>query len=194
MPFGLSVAPWAFSRITKPIKSHLHLLLYRFHTYLDDFLLLAPTRESLVIQTSYILSLLHLLGLKVHLTKSHLAPSQTVEYLGVVLHLDTLQITLPESKVSKILSICRDTLRRRRCSRRHLESLVGILSFASYYIPLGRLRLRPIISWMNADTSTDQGCPLKLCGQRTSPEVDGRVLPQVLRSHVSSGPLSPAYD
>ena len=91
MPFGLSVAPWAFSRITKLIK--FHLLLSHFHTYLDDFLL-APSRESLVVQTSYILSFLQLLGLRVHLTKSHLAPSQTVEYLGVVLHLDTLQITL----------------------------------------------------------------------------------------------------
>ena len=30
MPFGLSVAPWAFSKNTKPIKSHLHILLYLF--------------------------------------------------------------------------------------------------------------------------------------------------------------------
>ena len=42
----------------------------------------------------------------------------------------------------------------------------------------------------------DQGFigPLELCGQRTSPEVDRRDLPQVSRPHVSSGPLSPAYD
>ena len=79
MPFGLSVAPWAFSRITKTIK--FHLLLSHFHTYLDDFLL-APSRESLVVQTSYILSLLQQLGLRVHLTKSQLAPSQMVEYLS----------------------------------------------------------------------------------------------------------------
>ena len=52
-----------------------------FHTCLDDFLL-APSRESLVVQTSYILSLLQQLGLRVHLTKSQLAPSQMVEYLS----------------------------------------------------------------------------------------------------------------
>ena len=56
LPFGLSIAPWAFSRITKPIKAHLHLLLLRFHTFLDDFLLLAPTKEALVERTSYIIS------------------------------------------------------------------------------------------------------------------------------------------
>ena len=51
-------------------------LLYRFQTL-----------EALEYQISYILSLLRQLGLRVHLTRSHLAQSQTVEYLGVVLHL-----------------------------------------------------------------------------------------------------------
>ena len=81
MPFGLSVAPWAFSKNTKPIKFPSPSFTVPFHTYLDDFLL-APSRESLVVQTSYILSLLQQLGLRVHLTKSQLAPSQMVEYLS----------------------------------------------------------------------------------------------------------------
>ena len=101
-----------------------------------------PHPGSLWFQTSYILSLLQQLSLQVHLTKSHLAPSQTVEYLGVVFHLDTLQIT-PESKVSRILLTCRGTIRRRTCSWRQLECLVGLLSLASYYDPLGRLKLSP---------------------------------------------------
>ena len=49
-------------------------------------------------QISYILTLHQQLGLRVRLTKFYLAPSQTL-----VLHLDTLLISLPESKVSKIL-------------------------------------------------------------------------------------------
>ena len=140
MPFGLSVAPWAFSKNTKPIKSHLHILLYLFTPIWMIFSL--PHPGSLWFQTSYILSLLQQLSLQVHLTKSHLAPSQTVEYLGVVFHLDTLQIT-PESKVSRILLTCRGAIRRRTCSWRQLECLVGLLSLASYYDPLGRLKLRP---------------------------------------------------
>ena len=152
LPFGLSIAPWAFSRITKPIKAHLHLLL-RFHTFLDDFLLLAPTKEALVERTSYIISLLQQLGLRIHSKKSHLTPSQSVEYLGVVFHLDSLHLSLPDSKVVKIMSLCQDTVLRSGRSRRQLESLVGLLSFASYFVPLGRLRLRPVISWMNAQTS-----------------------------------------
>ena len=153
LPFGLSVAPWAFSRITKPIKAHLHLLLFHFHTYLDDFLVLALTQESLVERTSYILTLLKGLGLHINTKKSKLSPSQTIEYLGVTLHLDKLLLSIPDDKVLGIVSLCQDTILQSHRSRRQLESVVGLLNFASYFVPLGRLHLRPIVSWMNAHTS-----------------------------------------
>ena len=46
-----------------------------------------------------------------------------------------------------------DTLLQSHRSRRYLESLVGLLNFASSLVPLGHLRLRPIISWINSHTS-----------------------------------------
>ena len=155
LPFGLSIAPWAFHRITKPIKAFIHLSQFRFHTFLDDFLLLAHSEEDLVHQTSFILSLLRSLGILVNHKKSHLSPSQTLQYLGVTFHLDSLLLSLPEDKVSKIVSMCQDTILQTRRSRRQLECLVGVLSFASYFVPLGRLRLRPIVSWMNVHSSVD---------------------------------------
>ena len=39
MPFGLSIAPWTFNRVIKPIKVYVHCLI-RFHDYMDDFLIL----------------------------------------------------------------------------------------------------------------------------------------------------------
>ena len=97
-------------------------------------------------RTSYIISLLQQLGLRIHSKKSHLNPSQSIEYLGVVFRLDSLHLSLPDSKVEKILTLCQDTVLRSGRSRRQLESLVGLLSFAAYFVPLGRLRLRPVIS------------------------------------------------
>ena len=66
--------------------------------------------------------------------------------------MDTLLTSLPESKFSKILTTCGEKICHRRHSRRQLEYLVGLLSFASYYNPLDRLRQRPIISRMNTTT------------------------------------------
>ena len=153
LPFGLSVAPWTFSRIIKPIKAHIHILTIRFHTYLDDFLILSLTPKSLTDHLSYIISLLETLGFLINIQKSQLIPSQTIEYLGVNLHLDSLLLSLPHSKVLAITAMCQDTLLQSHRSRRQLESLVGLLNFASSLVPLGRLRLRPIISWMNSHTS-----------------------------------------
>ena len=149
LPFGLAIAPWAFSRVTKPISSRLHLLLIRFHAYLDDFLVLASSRLDLLEKTSVVLSLLERLGLSVNQKKSNLTPSQTVDYLGVTFHLDTLQLSLPDSKISAIQLKCEAALAHPFQSRRVLESLVGLLNFAAPFVPLGRLRLRPVILWMN---------------------------------------------
>ena len=153
LPFGLSVAPWAFARITKPIRAHIHLQLIRLHTYLDDFFLLAPTIHTLQVHTQFLLSLLDRLGLRVHSRKSRLTPSQRVQYLGVVFQLDSLHLSLPEDKILAIENQCHSALTSPSMSRRQLERLVGLLNFAAPYVPLGRLRLRPVIAWMNTHTT-----------------------------------------
>ena len=128
LPFGLALAPWAFNRITKPIKAHLHNRLFRFHTYLDDFFLLDLSIETLREKLSYVLSLLEGLGIQVNFKKSNLVPSQTVEYLGVIFHLDSLRLSLTQEKVSKIQALCNPISITSSRSRRHLGSLVGLLN------------------------------------------------------------------
>ncbi|CAL4185922.1 unnamed protein product [Meganyctiphanes norvegica] len=93
LPFGLSTAPWAFNRVMKPIKSHLHQLAFRVHSFLDDFLFLHSRRDGLEDLTEYALSLFRKLGFRINLKKSFLSPSQTIEYLGVIFHLDSLTLS-----------------------------------------------------------------------------------------------------
>ena len=153
IPFGLSVAPWAFSRVVKPIKSYLHRLTILISSYLDDFLLLHSTQSGLQESLSVVLALFDRLGIRVNYPKSRLQPSQRVEYLGVLFLLDSMELSLPESKILSISSMCREILRKPCLPRRALESLVGSLNFASGLVPLGRLRLLPIIAWVNSHTS-----------------------------------------
>ena len=163
LPFGLALAPWAFNRITNPVKSHLHLCSVHAHSYLDDFFFLSFSPEGLQEVVDFVLDLFRRLGLSVNVKKSNLSPSQKVQYLGAIFHLDSLTLTLPESKVAQIVSLAQDTLLLRQCSRRHLERLMGLLNWASNFVPLGRLRLRPLIRWMNRHTSPptrDQLTPL----------------------------------
>ena len=76
LPFGLSSAPWAFTRVMKPIKAYLHIRSIRAHSYLDDFLFLSRCREVLVEQIALVLNLLERLGLKINSKKSQLVLSQ----------------------------------------------------------------------------------------------------------------------
>ena len=155
VPFGLSTAPWAFSRVVKPIKSHLHNRLIIIYSFLDNFCILHQSPSGLEKVTDIVLQLLQKLGFQVNFRKSILIPSQKIVYLGVLFHLDTLHLSLPEEKVQTILSRCEFTTQLSLSSRRQLESLVGLLNFASYLVPLGRLHLLPLISWMNTHTSTE---------------------------------------
>ena len=153
LPFGLSVAPWAFHRIIKPVMAYLHRRYVQIHSYLDDFLNLHPTQEGLKSNTALVLSLFQRLGIMVNYKKSSLTPSRNVVFLGVLLRLDRLTMELPPSTALKIISLCGRTLSRSRQSRRCLESLMGLLNFAAPLVPLGRLRLRPLIMWMNSHSS-----------------------------------------
>ena len=153
LPFGLAVAPWAFTRVIRPIKGFCHRMGLLVHSYLDDFLLLNLTSEGLQEDTAYLLELFQCLGLTVNVRKSRLTPSRSLVYLGVQFHLDSLTLALPVSKVLSIRRLCRRCLSLTFMSRRNLEHLVGTLNFAAQFLPLGVLRLRPLVAWMNACSS-----------------------------------------
>ena len=66
LPFGLSPAPWAFSRTIKPIKSHLHELSIMMFSLLDDFLILAPSQVQLEETAQKVIKCFQKLGLSIN--------------------------------------------------------------------------------------------------------------------------------
>ena len=131
LPFGLTTAPWAFSRILVPLKKILRLQNIIVSAYLDDFLILASSREEAVRHTRIVINLLQDFGFKINWAKSSMEPVKVVEYLGVMLNLEERSFALPEEKILKILSIFRNSQEREWISRRMLEKIVGFLCFAA---------------------------------------------------------------
>ena len=164
LPFGLAVAPWAFTRIIRPVKGFLHKEGLRISSFLDDFLLLAESPEELNRISALVLDLFKRLGFSINKEKSITTPSQSLEYLGVLFLLKSQQLALPQEKVAKVSRLCKEMSQRSHASRRQLESLLGVLSFASSLVPLGRLRLLPLILWMNQNTSTETRDKLVVLG------------------------------
>ena len=119
---------------------------------LDDFLLTNLSVDTLKRETAEILKLFQGLGIQINWKKSSLIPRQRLEYLGVIFDFRKMTLSLPKDKVSNIIKEVNSTLAKTFCTRRDLESLLGLLNFAALYLPLGRLHLLPLMQWNNAHT------------------------------------------
>ena len=80
--FGLSTAPQVFSRFMAPVSTILHSWGIRMRRYIDDWLVQSSSRDSLLQALQVVLDLCRELGIVVNPEKSHLEPSQVVQYRG----------------------------------------------------------------------------------------------------------------
>ena len=152
LPFGLSTAPWLFTRVLKPVKKALRRLGVRITSFLDDFLLVARSWAEVLEHLQVTIDHLQRLGFHINWKKSVLVPQQRLEYLGVILDLQAMTFSLPQEKVEKVLALVRSS-EDPFLTRSELESLVGFLSFTATYLPLGKLWMKPLLGWVNSHSS-----------------------------------------
>ncbi|XDV20720.1 hypothetical protein PO909_025991 [Leuciscus waleckii] len=82
LPFGLSLAPRAFTKCMDTPLAPLRRRGMRILNYLDDWLIQAQSETELVSHRTALLSHLENLGLSVNWTKSSLSPRQSISFLG----------------------------------------------------------------------------------------------------------------
>ncbi|XP_044159551.1 uncharacterized protein LOC122944893 [Bufo gargarizans] len=128
LPFGLSSAPWCFTKLMKPVVSWLRGQGVRLIIYLDDMLLIARDPSTLLTHLHLSVSLLTGLGFVINHEKSCLQPSRSMEFLGFRVDSSTRTLCLPMSKVRAIRRELRHSLRLPHVSLRHLARVLGLLS------------------------------------------------------------------
>ena len=104
LPFGLSSAPWVFTKTTRPVVATLRELGLRVIIYIDDILIIANTESLLRDHIMGVVYLLENLGFVLNYPKSQLIPTQEIEFLGFVVNSTTMELKLPGEKVKKIRS------------------------------------------------------------------------------------------
>ena len=82
LPFGLSPAPWAFTKTMKPLKKWGRNMLMLLFQYLDDWFNAGMNRDLLAKQTLQLIDKCISLGLLVNLEKSEIIPKQIIIFLG----------------------------------------------------------------------------------------------------------------
>ena len=141
MPLGIIDAAWIFTKLTKPIMSHLRKRGKRCTIYIDDLFNCHQTFEGCAIQEDYIHSQFGKGGWVFKPEKSSGPPSQTVKYLGLMINSLSMTFSIPDSKFEVIVSDCIKFLRLKSFPVRDLASFVGKLQSL-------RLAIGPIISIM----------------------------------------------
>ena len=143
MPNGYKDAMRIFTKLLKPVFSHLRSLGYTSVIYVDDSLLYGDTFEECLENVLITLKALQELGFVIHSRKSVLIPTQKIEFLGFIINTVDMTITLTQKKKTKIMDKANKVLRG-KVTIRMVASLVGNLTSSFEAVPNGRLYYRHI--------------------------------------------------
>ena len=149
LPFGLALSPRVFTKVAEAAIAPMCERGVRILNYLDDWLILAQSREQLCEHRDMVLSHLSHLGLRVNWEKSKLTPGQRISFLGMELDSINMTARLTEARVQSVLN-CVSTLRRRTAAPLKLfQRLLGHMASAAAVTPLGLLHMRPLQHWLH---------------------------------------------
>lgn len=147
MPFGLTSAPRLFTRVMKPVFADFRLRGGTGLFYIDDSLLLHPTREGAEIYTKLLCNMMFSLGFTVKIEKSVLNPTNTIEFLGYSLCSKSMCIWPTEKKVLKIKEVVLPLLQGGSFKIRQVASVIGFLNDVCKAADFGLSHLK----WLELD-------------------------------------------
>ncbi len=137
LPFGLSLSPRVFTKVVEGALTPLREVGVRILNYLDDWLILAQSREQLGDHRDLVLRHLNQLGLRVNWEKSKLSPVQRISFLGV--ELDSVSMTaLSSFRGRNVIPL------------KQFQRLLGHMASAAAVTPLGLLHMRPLQHWLHS--------------------------------------------
>ena len=135
LPFGLSVAPWVFTKTLRPAIALLRELGERLIAYIDDILILAESKEVVVDQVEALIYLLKCLGFIINEKKSITTPTQVIEFLGLTVDSVSMELKLPSEKMKKIHAEARKLADLETIDTRSLSCLLGKMNATSCVVP-----------------------------------------------------------
>ena len=141
MPFGLNVAPRAFTKLVSHVVREMARAGIWCLPYLDDLLIIAPTREMCLHHTQLALQILIKLGFKINNKKSRLTPSQVFTWLGIDWDLKSHSAQVAQDKVQSLQTSLSFILHSSTCTKRIVMQLQGLANYIGQFDPVIRTLL-----------------------------------------------------
>ena len=117
LPFGLSQAPWVFTRMLKPLLQRWRIRLkISVIAWLDDIILGAMNRKHLKWALQEILNDLSKVGFTVNTKpgKSHLSPTRRIKWCGIIWDSKAMMCFVPTERRNNVMKAAAKLLRRAR--------------------------------------------------------------------------------
>ena len=114
------------------------------HTFLDDFLFIAPSNEKCQGDLNNFLTVCQRIGIPIANEKT-MGPDRALQFAGITLDTELMETRLPEEKLDKCLSQLSYFCSRKSVTLKELQSLIGLLNFACCVVVPGRAFLRRLI-------------------------------------------------
>ncbi len=150
LPFGLSLSPRVFTKVVEGALAPLREVGVRILNYLDDWLILAQSREQLCDHRDLVLRHFSQLGLRVNWEKSKLSPAQRISFLGVELDSVSMTARLTEERDQSVLNCLSSFRGRTVVPLKQFQRLLGHMASAAAVTPLGLLHMRPLQHWLHS--------------------------------------------
>ena len=144
LPFGLCSAPKIFSAVADGLQWILtqYGITHLLH-YLDDFISVAVSMNQAMKQKYTLVSIFQCLGVPLEQSKL-VGPSTCLTFLGIQVDTEALLLRLPKEKLEQPKQELSHCILRKTITKRELQSLTGLLQFATKVIRPGRTFLRQL--------------------------------------------------
>ncbi|KAL0150698.1 hypothetical protein M9458_054002 [Cirrhinus mrigala] len=149
LPFGLSLSPRVFTKVAEGALNPLWRKGIRILNYLDDWLIMAHSRDLLCEHRDLVLQHLSHLGLRVNREKSKLSPVQRISFLGMELDSVNMTACLTNERTQSVLSCLRSFRHKTAVPLKTFQRLLGHMAAAAAVTPLGLLHMRPLQRWLH---------------------------------------------
>lgn len=150
LPFGLSLSPWIFSKAMRQVITHWRRKGLFVTNYLDDFVIMAPTKEAAIAARAIVEADLERLGLSREPTKGSWEPSQRVHVLGLIIDSARGTVEVPQDKIEEAKDLLKQLCTKETTPARTMATVAGkLISFSRAFLP-ARLYTRSLFSAIDA--------------------------------------------
>lgn len=139
LPFGLSTAPYVFTKLLKPVMQYLRSNNFASVIFLDDILCIDRGYTQCQQNTIFTKNILESLGFVINHEKSCLIPKRECTFLGFIFDSKDMSLKLPEIKRNKIKERLQHITKLKQCKLRDYASFLGLLTSACPAIQYGWL-------------------------------------------------------